>query len=112
MSHEFDLDKLRRNWARAEEPPGLPPAVKTGRVRAPVDVPAEAAQLVLRARTLGLAAHPDRKAALVPFFDRAEGLVAALGGEDADARSAAREELLAVLVDLEDLFEVFGFIQR
>jgi hypothetical protein len=110
--HEFDLDKLRRNWSRAEDPLPLPPAAKTGGVRAPVDIPAEAAELVARVKELGLGAHPDRASALVPFFDRAERAAERLASEDASARAEARAELLSVIVDLEDLFDVFGWPHR
>jgi hypothetical protein len=110
--HEFDLDKLRRNWSRAEDPPGLSPAAKTGRIRAPVDVPGEAAELVRRVKELGLTAHPDRTAALVPFLDRAERAALRLAAEAPEARAEARAELLSVIADLEDLFDVFSWPRR
>lgn len=110
--HSFDLAKLRRNWSRAEDAPGLAPAAKTGGVRAPVDVPAEAAKLVARVRELGLSAHPDRRTALVPFLDRAEQAAARLASEEPDVRAEARTELLSVVADLEDLFDVFGWPRR
>lgn len=104
MADPYDLDRVRRNWARAEEPEPLPLAPKAVRVRAPVDVIAEATTLLAKVRALGLAAHPRHREALLPFLDRADALLAA---QKEKPDEAARAELLTVLVDLEDLFEVF-----
>jgi hypothetical protein len=115
VSHDpFDLERLRKNWARAAEPePARPLARRTPLTEDPY---VEARELLRRVRVLGLggeaATQGGRRAALEPFVARAEALVEAMADAHAGPTQQMREELLGVLVDLEDLFDVFEMRRR
>jgi len=64
----FDLEAIRRNWARTIAPSKghIPPRLAT--VETPRDVPAEVRQLVERIHDLARQQFPPREAAIEPFF--------------------------------------------
>ena len=116
----FDLERLRKNWGRVEEPVVVPeprssPPRNARKKKPRTDPYVEARALLARIRAIGLdpnvtpeAAH---RAAVFPFMQRAEAIVEEMAVGTGD-QSPLREELLAVLVDLEDLFDVFGMPPR
>ncbi len=114
MSHEpFDIARLRRNWERAAEPE--PPQVEGRNAqkdggRAPLDALGEARRLLARVKALIVADMREHQHALLPFVARAEELLEQMAGRKSPDASdeAAREEFLSVLVDIEDLADVFG----
>jgi hypothetical protein len=108
VSHEpFDIARLRRNWDRAAELEPQRVESRKERGRAPLDALGEARRLLARVKSLIVADLREHQHALLPFVARAEELLQQMAAPDApDAR--AREEFLAVLVDLEDLADVFG----
>lgn len=110
-SDPFDLERLRRNWERAADPEPLPLSAKATKVRTPENAYAEARTLLAKVRKLGLAEHPSHRVALVPFLDRADAALDALTAS-AEPDEAIRQELLGALLDLEDLFDVFGTTGR
>ncbi len=112
MSHEpFDLERLRRNWERAGEPEAPMPRARDDKRGAPLDSVGEAWRLLTRIKELVLANLSAHRGALMPFLERAEALLARMGTSD-EPDDALRDELLAVLVDLEDLADVFGAAGR
>ena len=68
----------------------------------------EGKALIGQVRTLALASYAAHREALVPFLDRADALIESMAAEPSGDVVALREELLLTLVDLEDLFDVFG----
>ncbi|MFZ5893395.1 MAG: hypothetical protein ACOY0T_20205 [Myxococcota bacterium] len=121
MTH-FDPARIRHNFERACGPmaPSLPPRVS--RVNQPRDARVEARRLLDGIMALSKQRYAEHWPALQPFFTEAERLLAALeaaaeppaatltSASDASepAASELREELRAVLRDIEDLLEVFA----
>jgi hypothetical protein len=124
----FDLEKVRRNWARAVAPrPEDAAPERFAHVKPPPDLRPEARALLERIRRLALLRFAEREGALTPFLDdasmRLEHLSPdpppaggapdeAAGPGAAEDPGATRDELQKVLYDLEDLFEVFAEIGR
>lgn len=89
----FDLERVRRNWERAAEPPRGELPARLAQVEAPRDALGEARDLLERVRGLAAQQLPARAATLAPFFDEAAALLAGLdpraaGAPPADARGA------------------------
>lgn len=103
----FDVARLKRNWDRATSAPpvALPERIATvPQVRDPLP---EAARLLERIGVLTrleFSAHEDR---LRPFLAEASRLLAELGARS-ESPSELRAQLLKVLADLEDLYEVYS----
>lgn len=111
----FDLERVRKNWERALEPEASRPSEKLARTRAPRDPFVAAKEDMVRLRSLLRSELPDHAAALAPFVERLEQLIAQMDAASAspDADPAAlREEFHFALRDLQDLLEVFAFVQR
>ncbi|WP_438013843.1 hypothetical protein WMF18_23245 [Sorangium sp. So ce315] len=136
----FDLDRVRRNWERAAEPPRGALPSRLAQVEPPRDALREARDLLERVRALAAQQLPARAATLAPFFDEAAALLAGLdpraaGAPPADARAAppagappadakgappasamgadeARARLGELLEELEEILEVFATIKR
>jgi hypothetical protein len=113
----FDLEKVRKNWDRALEPSPSAAPPKLARTRAPSDPFVAAREGMTRLRSLLRSEHPSHEATLAPFVDRVEQLLArmeaaASSSEGADDPAKLREEFHFALGDLQDLLEVFSFIQR
>jgi hypothetical protein len=116
LREHFDIGAVKRNWDRAVLPADPPLAGRFAKVRAPRDAYPVARELLDRARRRALGDYAAYAHALVPFLDRAARILAAMEASGADAppgeQEKAREELLATLTELEDLFEVFAGIGR
>ncbi|WP_437629929.1 hypothetical protein [Sorangium sp. So ce854] len=87
----FDLERVRRNWERAAEPPRGELPARLAQVEAPRDALGEARDLLDRVRGLAAQQLPAHAATLAPFFDEAAALLAGLdpraaGAPPADAR--------------------------
>jgi hypothetical protein len=112
----FDVERLRRNWDLAIEPPQPPLPERIAKVRPPESPYPEARRLLERITATARSRFPSRQKALGPFLDEARRLVdrmeAAAAGAAAgeDDVAALRGELQKVLHDLEDLFEVYSGI--
>ncbi|WP_437874513.1 hypothetical protein [Sorangium sp. So ce513] len=137
----FDLERVRRNWERAAEPPRGELPSRLARVEVPRDALREARDLFERVRALAAQQLPARVATLAPFFDEAAALLASLdpraaAAPPADASAAppagappagaaagappagamgadeARARLGELLEELEEILEVFATIKR
>lgn len=109
----FDLEAIRRNWARTIAPPPgrIPSRLVT--VEVPRDVPAEVRGLVVRIRELALQRFPQRQATLEPFFAELARLAERLADPDAAAsKENPAEQMATLLCELEDLLDAFAIIKR
>ncbi|MBK9265496.1 MAG: hypothetical protein IPM54_37630 [Polyangiaceae bacterium] len=108
----FDLEAIRRNWARTIAPPKgrVPPRLST--VEVPRDVPAEVRQLVVRIRDLTLQRFPHREETLAPFFVELQRLADRLADSDGKSKENPAEHMSALLSELEDLLDAFAILKR
>ena len=122
MSNEFfDLARLKRNWDRAASAPAPPLPERIARVPEAKDPYPEAERVLERISRLSRSEFPPHARNLDPFLNEASALLARLRDESSlppalDSKALAvssaklRGELLNVLADLEDLFEVYSGI--
>ncbi|WP_437720408.1 hypothetical protein [Sorangium sp. So ce861] len=115
----FDLERVRRNWERAAEPPRGELPSRLAQVEPPADALREARDLLDRIRVLSAQQLPAHERTLAPFFVEAAALLAGLEARpgdppsaDAKGEGAARARLGEVLEELEEILEVFATIQR
>lgn len=109
----FDLEAIRRNWARTIAPTTgrIPQRLVT--VETPRDVPAEVRQLVGRIRDLAQQRFPQREATLEPFFLELARLAERLAEpDDPGSKEKPAEQMAALLCELEDLLDAFATIKR
>jgi hypothetical protein len=109
----FDLEAIRRNWARTIAPPKGRIPQRLATVEAPRDVPAEVRDLVVRIRDLAERQYPQRQATLEPFFVELTRLADRLAEPDAaDSKDKPAEQMAALLCEMEDLLDAFATIKR
>ncbi|WP_437774511.1 hypothetical protein [Sorangium sp. So ce1097] len=84
----FDLERVRRNWERAAEPPRGELPSRLAQVEPPRDALGEARDLLERVRALAAQQLPAHAATLAPFFDEAAALLAGLDPRAAGAPPA------------------------
>ena len=122
MSNEFfDLARLKRNWDRAASAPAAPLPERIARVPQAKDPYPEAERVLERISRLSHGEFPLHAHNLDPFLNEARALLGRLrdgsssppvqdGKAPAISSAKLRGELLNVLADLEDLFEVYSGI--
>jgi hypothetical protein len=109
----FDLEAIRRNWARTIAPNTGRIPQRLATVEAPRDVPADVRQLVARIRDLAQRQFPERQATLEPFFLELARLAERLGEpDDPSAKEKPAEQMAALLCEMEDLLDAFATIKR
>jgi hypothetical protein len=109
----FDLEAIRRNWARAIAPPKGGISQRLATVEVPRDVPLEVRDLVARIRDLTTQRFPDRESTLAPFFVELSRLADRLAEPDAaSSKEKPAEQMDALLCEMEDLLDAFAIIKR
>ena len=109
----FDIEAIRRNWARTIAPPTGTIPRRLSTVDVPRDVPAEVRDLVVRIRDLTVQRFPHREATLEPFFVELSRLADCLAEPDAaSSKEKPAEQMAALLCELEDLLDAFAIIKR
>jgi len=108
----FDLDAVRRNWARAIAAPPTSVPARLATVETPRNVPADVQALVLRIQDLAMQRFPGRTATLEPFFKEAARLAHQLAHPDSASKEDPAAQLLTLLNDLEELFDAFTTLRR
>jgi hypothetical protein len=109
----FDLEAIRRNWARTIAPPKGRIPQRLATVEAPRNVPADVRDLVVRIRDLTLQRFPHREETLAPFFVELMRLADRLAEPDAaDSKENPAEQMSTLLAELEDLLDAFATLKR
>lgn len=109
----FDLEAIRRNWARTIAPATGHIPSRLATVEVPRDVPAEVRQLVGRINDLARQQFPQREATLEPFFVELTRLAERLAEPDDPAvKEKPADQMIAILCELEDLLDAFATIKR
>lgn len=109
---QFDMEAIRRNWARAIAPPPTGGPARLSTVETPRNVPADVRTLVHRIRELATKEFPERTSTLEPFFVEAARLVELLDHPDPTSKDDPAKQLSILLNDMEELFDAFMLIRR
>ena len=107
----LDLNRVRRNFDRMREPVPENLPDRFADVRQPLDPYVAARDALDRLRRGSLDAFPERESALLPFLERAAGLVERLakpGESEDDDPAELKEDLIDTVEKLEDLCEAFA----
>jgi len=111
----FDLQKIRRNWERSAASLPVRSPDRLAGVQAPLDPYLAGEQLLTRLRREVLETFPEQQRALAPFVVRAEACFEKLrqaAQTGAPELVESRQELVAALIDLEDICEAFLGMRR
>lgn len=108
----FDMEAVRRKWARSIAPPPTPGPARLVTVETPRNVPADVRVLVQRIQELATKEFPERTSTLEPFFVEAARLVEQLDHPDPKSKDDPAKQLSTLLNDMEELFDAFTLIRR
>jgi CRISPR/Cas system Type II protein with McrA/HNH and RuvC-like nuclease domain len=103
----FDVARLKRNWDRASSSPEVPLPERVAAIPRARDPFPEAERLLERIRALTRLEFSSHEERLRPFLADASQLLAELRARP-ESPSELRAQLLEVLADLEDLYEVYS----
>jgi len=112
----FDLERIRKNWARSTLPPKNEIPARFVAVKAPLDAIAEARSVLERVEGLALVKFPEREPTIKAFFEDASRSLEAMAAQAPDAGAAKKEDprtrFLSSIQELEELLDVFSTIKR